>query len=94
MEMLANPVASGMGQLERCEKCKATLQGEAGASGAPTLGDFLQHVCTREHGTRDQCEAIRVRYRANHVHDSKNIDRALGDFCSEFFEVPCDVAQR
>jgi hypothetical protein len=78
--------------LVRCQRCQRTLLAEAGAAGESNLGTFLQGVCTKyTNGQQaDECEAVRVKYRANMVHDAPNLESALGEFCTSFFDVPCE----
>merc|ERR1711871_321338 len=73
--------------LVRCQRCKRELLEEAGTSGEQNLGIFLKSVCSRyTRGEQlDECEAIRIKYRANQVHDGQNVEIALGDFCATFF---------
>jgi hypothetical protein len=78
--------------LVRCQRCQRTLLAEAGVAGEKNLGVFLKGVCTKfTNGKQvDECEAVRVKYRANMVHDAPNLESALGEFCTSFFDVPCE----
>ena len=85
-----HPSNTELTSLQKCEKCKFQLEKEAGEMDVNHLGEFLQHVCQREGGDIKECAAIGLKYRANQLHDGKNLNIALGRFCKSFFEVDCE----
>jgi hypothetical protein len=89
MDETTNPVNTEPSPLQKCEKCKSQLAKEAGSLDYHNLGSFLKHVCERDGGEIEECADIEKKYRANQLHDGKNLNIGLGRFCSSFYEVPC-----